>query len=426
MNTYTLKTIIFATVISIILAACSPSISLSMAKSNIRRETNPTLDGNTISDLVDGNNTFAFDIYNSLRSENGNLVLSPYSISQALAMTYAGAHSDTESQMAQTLHFSSQDRLHSSFNALDLALQNTPANLNKDQEPMKLNITNAVWSEQTIPFQQEFLDTIALNYGAGVHLADFINQPEPSRKSINDWVSDQTHDKINDLLPKDSIGTDTRMVLVNAIYFKADWLTQFEAKSTGDAPFDLIDGTQVKVKMMHEGLFDVPYVQGNGYQAVELAYAGKTTAMDIILPDAGNFQPFESSLNKPKLDEILNGMQPASVTLGLPKFEFTREFGLTDALTSLGMHNAFDGDLADFSGMTGKKDLYIGNVVHKAFVAVDEKGTEAAAATAVIMETATAIMHEINLQVNRPFIFIIRDTVNGQILFIGRMMNPAG
>ncbi len=410
---------------SIILAACSPSASLGMAESIKSRETNPTVAEGDTRNLVDGNNAFALDIYNSLRSENGNLILSPYSISLALAMTYAGARGETESQMAQTLHFLPQDQLHPSFNALDLALKKTPINPDKDQEPMKLNIANSVWSEQTFPFQEDFLDTIAVNYGAGVHLADFINQAEPARKEINKWVSDETEDKINDLLPQNSVGPDTRMVLVNAIYFKADWLTTFDANSTGDGAFYLIDGTEVTAEMMHEGMFGVPYMQGDGYQAVELAYAGETAAMDIIVPDAGNFEAFGSSFNKERLDDIINGMQPASVELGLPKFEFTKDFSLSNALMNLGMSNAFDGELADFSGMTGDKDLFIGNVIHKAFVAVDEKGTEAAAATAVIMEITSAIMYDVNLQVDRPFIFIIRDTVNGQILFIGRVMNPA-
>ena len=424
MNTLTFKTFSLAIILSMILAACSPSVSLSMAESNKRRETNPTTAKGDVANLVDGNNAFAVDLYNSLRSENGNLILSPYSISLALAMTYAGARGETESQMAKTMHFPPQDQLHPAFNVLDLVLEKDPINLNKDQEPMKLNIANAVWSEQIVQFQQDFLDTIALNYGAGIHLADFIHQTEPARKAINNWVSDQTKDKINDLLSKGSVGPDTRMVLVNAIYFKADWLTQFDANSTRNAPFNLIDGTQVTTKMMH-GDVQLPYIQGDGYQAVELPYAGGTAAMDIIVPDSGNFETFESSFQKDTLDGILKKMQPTSMALGLPKFQFTKDFGLSDTLKGLGMSDAFDADLADFSGMTGKKDLYIGNVIHKAFVAVDEKGTEAAAATAVIMELATAIKHDVNLQADRPFIFVIRDTVNGQILFVGRVMNPA-
>jgi serpin B len=424
MNTLTFKIISMAVTFSMILGACSPSASLSETKSSKSREMKPTVDESNVTNLVDGNNAFALDIYNSLRTENGNLILSPYSISLALAMTYAGARGETESQMAQALHFLPQDQLHSSFNALNLALGEEPVNLNKDQQPMKLNIANAVWSEQTFPFQVEFLDTIAINYGAGIHLADFINQAEPARVEINNWVSDKTEDKINDLLPKDSVGSDTRMVLVNAIYFKADWLAQFDSNSTGDASFYLVDGTEVTTKMMRDGMY-IPYKQGDGYQAVELAYAGETAAMDIIVPDSGNFETFEAALNKKNLDEILNGIQPTPVSLGLPKFEFTKDFSLSDTLVNLGMSDAFDGNLADFSSMTGNKDLFIGNVIHKAFVAVDEKGTEAAAATAVIMETTSAMMQDINLQIDRPFIFIIRDTVSGQILFIGRVMNPS-
>jgi len=423
MNTLTLKIFSLVLALSITLAACTPSASLSMSKSGKSRVTNPTIDKDSISNLVDGNNAFALEMYNSLRAETGNLILSPYSISLALAMTYAGARGETESQMAQVLHFAPQDQLHPSFNALDLALEKDPTNSSKDQQPLKLNIANAVWSEQTYPFQQDFLDTIALNYGAGIHLADFIHQAEPARKEINNWVSDKTEDKINDLLQQGTVGSDTRMVLVNAIYFKADWLTQFDANSTGDAPFYLTDGTQVTAKMMNAGVY-VPYLQGSGYQAVELAYAGETAAMDIIVPDAGSFEAFDSSFSKETLDQILSRMQPTSVALGLPKFEFTKDFGLSNTLASLGMTNAFDPNLADFSGMTGNKDLFIGDVIHKAFVAVDEKGTEAAAATAVIMRATSAPMFDVNLQINRPFIFIIRDTVNGQILFVGRVMNP--
>jgi len=340
-------------------------------------------------------------------------------------MTYAGARGTTESQMADVLHFTQGQEIHPAFNSLDLALSD-PINLDKDQEPLKLNIANAVWAEQTFSFLPEFLDTIALNYGAGVQLADFVNNFERERIGINNWVSDKTEDRINDLLPDGSLNDDTRMVLVNAIYFKADWSTQFDANSTHDAAFHLLDGSEITTPTMHDVRFGIPYVQGDGYQAVELSYAGETAAMDIILPEEGNFEAFESSFNKDVYDEILQGMQPSnSLTLSLPKFEFTKDFGLASALSDLGMKDAFDRGVADFSGMTGKKDLFISDVIHKAFVAVDEEGTEAAAATAVIMEAAGAMMPETSFIADRPFIFIIRDTVNGQILFIGRVLNPS-
>jgi serpin B len=415
-----------AVLAGVILAACSPTAATnaSIVESNKRRETNPSTSGDDIQKLVDGNNAFALDMYKTLRPQNGNLILSPYSISLALAMTYAGASGETESQMAQTLRFAPQAELHPSFNTLDLALGEKPLNLDKDQEPMQLNIANAVWAEQTFSFLPEYLDTIAVNYGAGVSLADFLNKPNDERVNINNWVSDKTEEKINNLLPEGSITTDTRMVLVNAIYFKADWLDQFDANHTGDYPFNLLDGSQVNARMMGQGM-DALYAQGDGYAAVELPYAGDSAAMDIIVPDAGMFEEIDSALTSDMYNEIIGSMTQTNLKLNLPKFKIESSFGLSPALSQLGMVNAFDSGLADFSGMTGNKDLFIGDVIHKAFVAVDEEGTEAAAATAVIMEATSVIMYDVNLLIDRPFIFIIRDKVNGQILFIGRVLNPA-
>jgi serpin B len=413
-------------ILSTLLTACGGAPE-QVTKSSLIREKSPSVAGNDLQTLVDGNNSFALDIYQSLHSESGNLILSPFSMSLALAMTYAGARGDTASQMEDVLHFTQgQEKTHTAFNALDLALESDPINLDKDQEPLKLNIANGVWAEQTYGFLPEYLDTIALNYGAGIHLADFVNNFEQERKGINDWVSDKTEDRINDLLPDGSVSGDTRMVLVNAIYFKADWLNQFEADSTYDAAFHLLDGTEITTPTMNDHRFGIPYMEANGYKAIELAYAGETAAMDIILPDEGNFEAFEASFNKDVYDEIINGMQPSdSISISLPKFEFTKDFGLAGVLTDMGMTDAFDRNAADFSGMTGKKDLFISDVIHKAFVAVDEEGTEAAAATAVIMETAGAMMPDASFIADRPFLFIIRDTVSGQILFIGRVLNPA-
>lgn len=415
-------------VVSTLLTACNANSAGEMAESKLAREKNPGSTNADMQTLVDGNNTFALDLYQTLHSESGNLILSPYSISLALAMTYAGARGDTETQMANTLHFTQgQDATHSSFNALDLGLSNRGKNgVSKDQEPMKLNIANAVWAEKTFTFLDDFLNILAVNYGAGIHLADFKNQPNPERIAINNWVSEKTEDKINNLLPDGSIDADTRMVLVNAIYFKADWADQFDANSTYDATFHLLDGSEISTPTMNNVFHDIPYIKGDGYQAVELSYAGQTAAMDIILPDEGNFDTFEASFNKDAYNGIISEMQKtSSVSVGLPKFQFTKEFTLPDALKLMGMTDAFDRNIADFSGMTGKRDLYIGDVIHKAFVAVDEKGTEAAAATAVIMEATGAMMPEASFIADRPFIFVIRDTVTGQVLFIGRVLNPA-
>ena len=410
-------------VLSFLLSACGPKASI--AKSDLQRVAAPNVSQDELHGLTEANNTFALDLYQSLRSRDGNLIYSPYSISLALAMTYAGARGETESQMARTLHFLPQDKLHAALNELDQELAKRGEAQSKDKAPLQLNIANAVWAEQTFPFRKEYLAVIAQNYGAGIQLSDFVHQHEAVRKEINGWVSNKTNDKIKDLIPEGVLDPTTRMVLVNAIYFKADWMVPFEAKNTHDAPFHLLDNSDVQVKMMSEGLSGVPYVKGDGYQAVELGYQGGSAAMDIILPDEGKFAEFESGLDAQKLNEILGTMQPSDrLQLELPQFSFTTNFDLKDRLTSMGMSDAFDSDRADFSGMTGKKDLYIDTVLHKAFVAVDEKGTEAAAATAAAMELAAAMMPGVTLTIDHPFIFVIRDLPSGQILFVGRVLNP--
>ena len=413
--------------ISMFLSACGTTPSASLAKSSLAHDTNPNVSPTDLSTLVKGNNTFAINLYEALRSQDGNLVFSPYSISLALAMTYAGARNATESQMAKAMQFNlPQDQLHPAFNALDLELVNEGKTRGSNTQPMQLNIANAIWAEQTYPFQQAYLDLIAKNYGAGIQLADFIKNFDPVRQQINNWVSNQTKNKINDLLAPGSVNSNTRMVLVNAIYFKADWDVPFDANNTGDSTFNLLNGSQSQVKMMNNSDLTLSYVKGDGYQAVELPYNGNTAAMGIIMPDEGNFQNFEATLDAQKISDIFNSMQSTPIALGLPKFTFTTNFSLSDQLKSLGMTDAFDSNKADFSGMTGNHDLFISDVIHKAFVAVDEKGTEAAAATAVIMQAMSMpVQQKVHLVIDHPFIFVIRDLTSGQILFIGRVLNPA-
>ena len=419
------RSIILLMLASILLSACGGSAGNAggVAESNRAREKNPQVSEADSQALVDGNNAFALDLYQTLHSQDGNLILSPFSISLALAMTYVGARGETESQMADVLHFSSQEQTHPTFNALDLALEKTPTIVDKDQEPMQLSIVNSVWAEQTFAFLPDFLDTLAVNYGAGINLMDFLNQPDPARREINQWVSDKTKDKINDLLPEGSINPDTKMVLVNAIYFKGDWQYPFDANNTYDGDFTLLDGSTVSTPMMGDSMF-IPYAAGDGYAIAELPYAGGTAVMDVLLPDEGRFDEIESQLTNDKFQQMLAEMSDSDLVVQLPKFTFESSFSLSSALEDMGMDAAFDPNRADFSGMTGNNDLFIGDVIHKAFVAVDEKGTEAAAATAVIMEATSAMIHENFFVVNRPFLFFIRDTESGQILFIGRVLNP--
>src|SRR5258706_7151378 len=315
---------------ALLLSACGGAPAANMAQFILPRITSPQVPSADAQTLVDGNNAFALDIYQTLHSQNGNLILSPFSISLALAMTYAGARGETESQMANTLHFDlpQGQLLHPAFNALDQDLATRGKAKSDSENPLQLNIANAIWAEQTYPFLQDYLDLIASNYGADIRLADFVNQYSSIRKEINNWVYDQTPKKIKDLIPDGALNPATRMVLVNAIYFKADWLSQFDANDTSDAPFHLLDGTDVTVKMMNQGM-STPYYAGKGYQAVELPYAGDTAAMDIFVPDAGNFDAFESTLNSDGFNTTLNNLQSTSLMLSLPKFTFESQFGLS-------------------------------------------------------------------------------------------------
>ncbi|MCK4843975.1 MAG: serpin family protein, partial [Dehalococcoidia bacterium] len=329
---------------------------------------------------------FAFELYQAIREEEGNLFYSPYSISVALAMTYAGANGETAQQMADTLKFMlEQDRLHPAFNWLDAELAKRGEGAEgKDGEGFRLNIVNAIWGQKDYEFLTDFLDVLAENYGAGLRILDFITETEKSRLTINDWVSDQTEGRIEDLIPQGAIDALTRLVLTNAIYFNAAWENPFDKKMTADGPFYLLDGGQVIVPMMKQ-TESFSYTEGEGYQAVELLYDGDELSMVILLPEAGQFEAFAEGLQAQQVDAIINDLQDTRVTLTMPRFEFDSEFSLKDTLAGMGMPIAFSGD-ADFSGMTGNQELSISDVVHKAFVAVDEAGTGAAAATSVIIK----------------------------------------
>jgi len=420
-----IRVLLMIAVTSLAISACRPVVSDQIVRSNVARAADPGLPGETILSLTDANNAFAFDLYRSLERQAGNLVFSPYSVSAALAMTYAGARGETESQMASALHFDlPQDQLHPAFNQLDLSLTRPGSPALPDEHPLQLRIANAVWIDQTLVLLDEFLDVIARNYGAGIHLADFLNAYETARREINAWVSDQTERRIDDLIPDGAVDSTTRMVLVNAIYFKGDWQRQFDANDTGDEAFHLLDGQEIRVQMMHALLSGAAYTAQDGYQAVELPYQGGSAVMDILVPDEGSFEVFERGFGPDSFTEIVGGLQPSSLQLGLPKFSFGAAFDMGEQLSALGMPNAFDPNRADFSGMTGGRDLYISKALHQAFVAVDEKGTEAAAATSIIMAPTSILLPDFSLIVDRPFIFIIRDLGTRQILFIGRVLDP--
>ena len=376
--------------------------------------------------LVQGNNAFALDLYQVLTNGEGNLFYSPFSISQALATTLAEARGDTERQMLHTLHYElPQDRLHPSFNSLDREIASRGKNPQDDDEHFfQLNVANALWGQQGYEFLPGFLDVLAENCGAGLRVLDFAGAPEEARARINDWVSEETEEKIRDLLPPGAVDGRTRLVLTNAIYFNASWTWPFDGKLTQERPFHLAEGGAVEAPMMTETSKDFyGYANGAGYQAVDVPYSLGEMSMIILLPDEGMFHEFEDSLNDEALDRILDDIEIDYVTLTMPLFKFESQFDLGQTLAGMGMPDAF-GAGANFSGMTGTRGLRISKVVHKAFVSVDERGTEAAAATAVAVPTSGPTKEPIPVTVDRPFIFLIRDRATGTLLFLGRVMNP--
>jgi serpin B len=367
--------------------------------------------------LVDGNSAFAFDLYQELTKEDGNVFFSPYSISLALAMTYAGARGETESQMAEVLHFDlPQDRLHAAFNLLEAELASRQAS--DDQSNFQLDITNAIWGQRGFEFLSNFLNTLAENYGAGLRIADFANATEEARQTINQWANDETEGRIEELIAQGDLDPATVLVLANAIYFKALWFSPFMEEKTQDGQFALLDGSTVTVPMM-EQVMSFGYSEGSDYQAIELKYKGHDFSMVVLLPNEGKFEEFEASLDAQKVEDIIGSLEGEAVILSMPKFSYDTGYDLKETLIEMGMPNAFGN--ADFSGMASNADLYIYAVGHKAFISVDEKGTEAAAASYV----AIAGLTEMEFNMNRPFIYLIRDIETGTILFVGRVVNPS-
>ncbi len=388
-------------------------------------------EGDVVS-LVEGNTAFALELYSQLTRSGGNLFYSPYSLSQAIAMAYAGAGGETQAQMADTLRFDlPQGRLHTAFNALDVLL--TGQTWEEEGAVFLLNVAISVWAQEGYGFLPDYLDTLTLNYGEEVRLADFRRDAEGARGRINDWIADETEDRIRDTITSGAVDEFTRLVLANAIYFKAAWENAFDERATTDLAFHLLDGSKRDVPMMRREA-DLLYASGEGYQAIDLPYKGGDVAMTILLPKSGRFSEFEESLSGDSVEAILDGLDYELVRLTMPKFAIESAFSLSDTLSAMGMPDAFDDEAANFSGMDGqtckeKGDicLLISDVLHKAFISVDEAGTEAAAATAVIAGATLEAEVEpepIRLVVDRPFLFIIRHQATGAVLFVGRVLDP--
>jgi len=390
-----------------------------VGRSNKPRDENPQVAESELVQLVEGNSEFALDLFRVLRTEKGNLFFSPYSISMALAMAYAGARGSTATEIAETLHFSlSQDRLHAALNSVSLNLARRAA---ESQGEFKLTVANSFWGQKGHPFLPDFLDVLAVNYGAGMHSVDFAKAPEACRRAINDWVNEETNGKIKDLLAPGAVSSLTRLVLANAIYLKALWPVPFPKELTAERPFYLLDGREVRVPTMETRLI-TGYMEGDGYRGATLPLRGDCS-MVVLVPAASRYEEFERSLDARTLNRILTSGEPRSVHLFLPKFGYSSEFKMRDVLSALGMGSAF-GSAADFSGIDGTRDLWISDVVHKACVGVDELGVEAAGATAILLVGSPPPPPPAELRVDRPFIFILRDSRTGTILFLGRVVNP--
>ena len=370
--------------------------------------------------VVDGNNGFAVALYAKLAQEKdkGNLFFSPYSISNALAMTYAGARGRTAQEMATTLHFDLEPaKLHPAWAEL-IGRLNTP----DKKRGYQLSVANRLWGQKDYGFLPAFLKLSTNNYGAGLEELDFA-KTEAARKTVNDWVEKETKRKIKDLIPAGALPEDTRLVLTNAIYFKASWDRPFSEKATKKEDFHLSADKKVNVDMMHT-VEDLAYLATDTFQMVALPYENQDLSMVVLVPKKVDGLPeVEKALATKGLAQ--GKLQTHRVTLALPKFKMTSEFKLADVLASMGMKLAFS-DQADFSGMASRERLCIGQVLHKAFVDVHEKGTEAAAATAVVVVPTSAPKEPpaANLRADRPFVFVIRENRTGAILFMGRVANP--
>jgi serpin B len=383
----------------------------------------PSAPSSDQSAVIQSSNAFAVDLYGQLRARDGNLFFSPDSISTALAMAYAGARGDTALEMAKTLHFTLPPA------RLEPAMGVLLANLNATHAGYQLHVADALWAQKDFNFLDSYLKLMNSDYRAAFNRVDFKGAPESVRATINNWVAQKTENKITNLLPQGSVNAGTKLVLTNAIYFKGNWQTQFEKSQTEDDDFHLSATQTTKAPLMHRsGAFR--YFSNGTFQMLEIPYKSNELSMIVLLPnDPAGLPALEQGLTADYVENWLEQLKTEPrVILSLPKFKLTEEFQLADTLSRMGMPGAFAHASADFSGMTGKRDLWISAVIHKAFVDVNEEGTEAAAATGITMRSAMASRPirtvPIVFRADHPFVFLIRDTVSGSILFMGRVTDP--
>jgi serpin B len=385
----------------------------------------PSSPSSDLATLVQSDNTFAIDLYGQLREQPGSLFFSPESISTAFAMAYAGANGQTAAEMQQVFHFTlPPERLHPAMGAL-LTGMNAP------HKGYALSVADALWAEQDEKFLPAYLKLVETNYSAGFHPVDFKTSPDAARGIINGWIEKQTNNKIQNLLGPGTVTPLTRLILTNAIYFKAAWADQFEKNGTKNEDFHLSAGKTIQAPMMHNwGGYE--YFKGPAFQALLLPYEKDEISMLILLPDdIDGLAALERSLTAENLHKWIASLSYAEeVIVSMPRFKITQQFELSSTLENLGMKAAFDSNSADFSAMTGNKNLLISAAIHKAYIDLDENGTEAAAATAVVIGMAMAAPPlsppppPIVFTADHPFLFLIRENASGAILFMGRVADP--
>jgi serpin B len=411
------------------------------ARSSIERDRSPEVSSGEAAALARDTRAFAFDLYGRARESaelaGRNVFLSPISVTYALAMASVGARGDTLAGMRAAMHSSlPQERVHAALNGLSLALAERPARalaVGRGSAPLELSLVNALWAQRDVAFETPALDTLAISYGAGVNLLDFLAAPEPSRATINGWVGRATGNRIEELLPAGAIETTTRLVLVNAVALSAPWgwSKPFDPRATSDGAFARLDGSAATLPMMHR-VDEALYVSNGDVEAVDLPLLGGELSMFLALPtsrEPGAFAGVETALDATRFEALVAALEPRSIALALPKFRLrTPSVSLRPALESLGMAAAFGGT-ADFSGFTGDTSLYLYDVLHQALLGLDENGIEAAAATAAVLNEKTSgggSGEPVPFVVDRPFFVGIRDGLTGALLFWGRIVDPSG
>jgi len=416
-----------AALLSLVLtiSACAPAGStggdIALARADTPRASAAPADAAAAGGAI---SAFGLDLYRAVAKGQTNMVLSPTSIALALAMARAGARGQTAAEMDRVMRGLASDEHAGWLNALDQALAARSGTFKDDSGQdlaVALRIANAPFAQQGMPLEKAYLEALASRYGAGLRLVDYVAATEAARKQINGWVDGETEHRIPELLAPGVLTPDSRLTLVNAIYLKAPWQTAFPAEATKPGAFTRADGSTVEVPMMATSAL-MRHAAGTGWRAVEIPYIGGSLAMTVIVPD--DLAAFEQALTAEQLTSITGALAETQVALTLPKFSIETKAELADILSALGMPSAFD-DQADFSGITTAEKLEISNVIHQANIDVDEKGTEAAAATAVVMRATSMPAEPVTVRVDRPFLFALRDVPTGAILFLGRVADPS-